>query len=97
MGPRLDETLIEAYRRDGFVCVPGFFDADEFEALLDAEFFHCNTLHGSASNETDTSRLMLFASYNAESNEPIPDAQGTNEEGKFMNIAAQERKFRPLE
>ncbi len=63
----------------------------------DAVFFHCNTLHGSASNETETSRLMLFASYNAASNEPIPDAQGKNEEGAFMNITPEERRFSPIE
>ncbi|MFQ6006161.1 MAG: phytanoyl-CoA dioxygenase family protein [Woeseia sp.] len=62
----------------------------------DAVFFHCNTLHGSSSNETDTSRLMLFASYNAVSNQPIPGAQGDNADGKFMSITAQERTYRPL-
>ena len=40
---------------------------------------------------------MLFVSYNAVSNEPIPGAQGANEDGKFMNISADERKYRPLE
>ena len=63
----------------------------------DAVFFDCNVLHGSGSNETDTSRLMIFASYNAASNEPVSQAQGANEEGAFMNISAEERKFRPLE
>jgi ectoine hydroxylase len=62
----------------------------------DAVFFHCNTLHGSASNESDTSRLMLFVSYNAVSNEPIRDAQGANEEGRFMNISPADRLIRPL-
>lgn len=62
----------------------------------DAVFFHCNTLHGSASNESDTSRLMLFVSYNAVSNEPIRDAQGANEEGRFMNIGPTDRLSRPL-
>jgi len=63
----------------------------------DAVFFHCNILHGSGSNETDTSRLMIFSSYNGVSNEPIPGAEGVNEEGAFMNIPPEERKFRPLE
>ena len=63
----------------------------------DAVLFHCNTLHGSAGNTTDTSRLMLFASYNAASNEPLRNTQGPNEEGKFMNISAEERIFRPLD
>lgn len=63
----------------------------------DAVFFHCNTLHGSAGNESQSSRLMLFASYNAVSNEPLPGAQGANEEGRFMNITAEERAYRPIE
>lgn len=63
----------------------------------DAVIFHCNTLHGSAENTTDTSRLMLFASYNAATNAPVPDAQGANEEGRFMNITAEERAYRPIE
>ncbi len=62
----------------------------------DAVFFHCNTLHGSASNESDTSRLMLFVSYNAVSNEPIRDAQGANEDGRFMNISPSDRLSSPL-
>ena len=63
----------------------------------DAVFFHCNTLHGSASNHSDSSRLMLFVSYNAVANEPIRDAQGANEDGKFMNITAMERAYRPIQ
>ena len=63
----------------------------------DAVFFHCNTLHGSAPNETDTSRLMLFASYNAAANAPLADAQGDNVRGAFMNIAFEERAFRSIE
>ena len=63
----------------------------------DAVFFHCNTLHGSATNTSDSSRLMLFASYNAASNEPIPNAVGTNEDGAFMNIPPEERVYRPLD
>lgn len=63
----------------------------------DAVFFHCNTLHGSASNGSDHSRLMLFSSYNAVSNEPIDGAEGNNEEGAFMNITPEERRFRPLD
>jgi hypothetical protein len=62
----------------------------------DAVLFHCDSLHGSAGNESGTSRLMLFASYNAASNEPIAGAQGANEEGKFMNIMAADRAYRPL-
>ncbi len=62
----------------------------------DAVFFHCNTLHGSASNHSDSSRLMLFVSYNAVANEPIRDAQGANEDGKFMNITPADRLSRPL-
>jgi hypothetical protein len=62
----------------------------------DAVFFHCNTLHGSASNESNTSRLMLFVSYNAVSNKPIQDAQGANKDGLFMNISPEERLGRPL-
>ena len=63
----------------------------------DAVFFHCNLFHGSGSNETDTTRPLLFPSYNAVSNAPIPGAQGANEEGAFMNISQAERAFRPLE
>lgn len=62
----------------------------------DAVFFHCNLLHGSGSNETDTSRPMFFASYNAASNAPNSEARGPNEEGAFMNISAAEREFKPL-
>ena len=63
----------------------------------DAVFFHCNLLHGSGSNETDSARPLLFPSYNAVSNAPVPEAQGPNEEGAFMNISAAERGFRPLQ
>lgn len=63
----------------------------------DAVIFHCNSLHGSAENRTDSSRLMFFASYNAASNEPVPDALGPNEEGKFMNIEPNERRYRRIE
>jgi len=62
----------------------------------DAVFFHCNLLHGSGSNETDTPRPMLFASYNAASNAPVAEAHGANEEGAFMNIPASEREFKAL-
>ena len=62
----------------------------------DAVFFDCNTLHGSGSNDTDTARLMIFCSYNAASNEPIAGAQGSNEEGAFMNITRSERAYHPL-
>ena len=37
----------------------------------DAVFFRCNTLHGYAAIETDKSRLMFFASYNAKLNEAV--------------------------
>ena len=60
-------------------------------------FFHCNVLHGSGSNETDSSRPMLFSSYNAAANVPVREAQGPNEEGAFMNISPAEREFAPLE
>lgn len=63
----------------------------------DALFFHCNLLHGSSTNETDTTRLLLFPSYNAVSNPPVAGAQGPNEEGAFMNISAAERALRPLQ
>ncbi len=63
----------------------------------DGVFFHCNTLHGSESNETDTSRLMLFSSYNAVANQPIAAARGNNERGAFMNIPFDERLFKPIE
>ncbi len=63
----------------------------------DAVFFHANTLHGSASNESNKSRLMLFSSYNAKSNEPIPDAHGVNEDGAFMGISVDERKYKPID
>ncbi len=49
------------------------------------------------SDETETARLMIFASYNAVANEPIPGALGANEEGAFMNISPQERMFSPVE
>ena len=62
----------------------------------DAVFFHCNLFHGSGANETDSDRPLLFSSYNAVSNAPIPAAQGPNEEGAFMNISAAERAYVPL-
>ena len=62
----------------------------------DVVFFHCNTLHGSGSNDTDTARLMVFSSYNAINNEPVEGAQGGNEEGAFMNITPSQRAFRQL-
>ena len=40
---------------------------------------------------------MIFVSYNAASNEPVPGAQGPNEVGAFMNIAPEERSYRRLE
>ena len=63
----------------------------------DAVFFHCNTLHGSASNRSGSSRLMLFTSYNAASNEPVNGIGGNNKKGLFMGITPEERKFRPLD
>ena len=63
----------------------------------DAVFFHCNTLHGSASNESDSSRLMLFSSYNAAANPPMQGARGNNERGAFMNISFEERGFKPID
>ncbi len=63
----------------------------------DAVFFHCNLFHGSGANKTDSARPLLFSSYNAVSNAPIPAAQGPNEEGAFMNISAAERAYLPLE
>ncbi len=63
----------------------------------DAIFFHCNLLHGSGANESDTPRPLFFSSYNAVSNGPVPGAQGANEEGAFMNITPAERAVRPLE
>jgi len=63
----------------------------------DAAFFHSNTLHGSASNQSDRSRLMLFSSYNAASNEPVDGIVGDNKKGRFMGITPEERKFRPIE
>jgi hypothetical protein len=62
----------------------------------DAVFFHCNTLHGSGLNETDTQRVMIFASYNAVSNAPFTDLRGDNKEGAYMGISAQERAYRPI-
>tara|TARA_B100000686_G_scaffold336278_1_gene405977 strand:- start:4791 stop:5660 length:870 start_codon:yes stop_codon:yes gene_type:complete len=62
----------------------------------DAVFFHCNTLHGSAANRSTSSRLMLFTSYNAVSNEPVQDITGNNKWGKFMGITPEERKYHPL-
>jgi len=63
----------------------------------DAVFFHCNILHGSGSNDSDRSRLMLFTSYNAVSNEPIDGIIGDNKKGRFMGITPDERKCRPIE
>ncbi len=63
----------------------------------DAVFFHSNTLHGSDENRSDSSRLMMFSSYNAKSNEPIPGAQGKNVDGSFMNIPVEERLYRKIE
>ena len=63
----------------------------------DAVFFDCNVLHGSGSNKSDTSRLMIFSSYNAVSNPPIPGGQGANEEGAFMDIAESEREYSPMD
>ena len=63
----------------------------------DAVFFHCNTLHGSGANDSDRSRLMLFSSYNAVSNQPLEAAIGSNEWGRFMGITPEERRVRPLQ
>ena len=62
----------------------------------DAVFFHCNTLHGSGLNATDSERVMIFCSYNAVSNAPHVEARGPNDEGAYMNITAEERAYRPL-
>ena len=62
----------------------------------DAVFFHCNTLHGSGLNETDTQRVMIFSSYNAVSNAPFADIRGDNKEGAYMGINDQERAYRPI-
>jgi ectoine hydroxylase-related dioxygenase (phytanoyl-CoA dioxygenase family) len=62
----------------------------------DAVFFHCNTLHGSGLNTTDSERVMIFCSYNAASNAPHIEARGPNDEGAYMNITAEERAYRPL-
>lgn len=37
----------------------------------DILFFHCNTLHGSDSNNSNRPRTLLHSSFNARSNEPI--------------------------
>ena len=63
----------------------------------DVVFFHSNTLHGSDENRSDSSRLLMFASYNAKSNEPIPGAQGKNVDGSFMHIPVEERLYRKIE
>lgn len=63
----------------------------------DAVFFHCNTLHGSGPNDSARSRLMLFSSYNAVSNQPLEAAIGSNEWGRFMGITPEERRVRPLQ
>ena len=63
----------------------------------DAVFFHSNTLHGSGPNESESSRLMLFSSYNVASNEPVDGIVGENKKGRFMGITPDERKFRPIE
>ena len=63
----------------------------------DVVFFHCNTLHGSGLNTTDSERVMIFSSYNAVSNAPHNEARGPNEEGAFMNITAEERAYKPLQ
>jgi hypothetical protein len=63
----------------------------------DAVFFHCNMLHGSGLNDTDTERVMLFSSYNAVSNPPYMEAIGANEEGAFMGISIEDRAYRPLD
>ena len=62
----------------------------------DAVFFHCNTLHGSGINSTDSQRVMIFSSYNAVSNAPFADLRGNNEEGAYMGISAADRAYRPL-
>ncbi|MFQ6006963.1 MAG: phytanoyl-CoA dioxygenase family protein, partial [Woeseia sp.] len=36
MTARIDESYVDAYERDGFVRVPGFFEAAELEPLLTA-------------------------------------------------------------
>ncbi|MDH4106774.1 MAG: phytanoyl-CoA dioxygenase family protein [Gammaproteobacteria bacterium] len=63
----------------------------------DAVFFHCNTLHGSDLNSTDTARVMIFSSYNAAANAPRAGLRGSNDEGAFMNISDEERAFRPID
>ena len=65
-------------------------------SIGDVVFFHCNTFHGSGLNKTDTQRVMIFSTYNAISNAPYTDARGSNEEGAFMGISAEERAYRPI-
>ena len=63
----------------------------------DAVFFHANTLHGSDLNATDTPRVMMFCSYNAVSNPPYADLCCTNDEGAYMNIGYEDRRYRPID
>ena len=63
----------------------------------DAVFFHCNTLHGSDLNSTNDARVMIFSSYNAIANAPLPDVCGINDEGAYMGIGYAERTPKPLE
>lgn len=74
---------------------PGLVSCDLKQG--DAVFFHSNTLHGSGTNKSDRSRLMLFTSYNAATNEPVDGIIGDNKKGRFMGITPEERKFRPIE
>jgi ectoine hydroxylase len=39
----------------------------------DVAIFHCNTLHGADSNESDSSRLALLGCYNTRHNDPCND------------------------
>jgi ectoine hydroxylase len=63
----------------------------------DVMFFHSNILHSGGANNTDTTRVVMFSSYNARANAPVSGASGLNEGGAFMNISKEERAFKRLE
>ncbi len=49
----------------------GRVEPEPFEASPgDVLFFHCNTLHGSAPNQSDVPRHLLLVAYNSRHNEP---------------------------
>ena len=50
----------------------------------DAIFFHANTLHGSGSNNSDGSRILMHCSYNAVDNAP------------FIQEGQEHHRYRPL-